>query len=172
MLTEYPEIERDISCGFGFSAPASLKCLYDLDEYHHVKGCRSLVHLQDCGKNVFIFTSFYNRSTHYFRTFSVKFANYAAKKKNNRPIRLTPCQSNVSTTNQNVFFFLFFFFECRNFVNQRQNLFRASSTISVITLDMLYGCSTFDNERNALIIKCSLTFNQRDQTFRFVIFSV
>ena len=45
-----------------------------------------------------------------------------------------------------------YFFECRNFVNQRQNPFRASSFISVITLDtLLYGCSTFDNERFGLI---------------------
>ena len=50
ILTEFPRIETDIPCGYGFSAPLSLKCLYDLDEYHYIKGCRSLAHLQDCGK--------------------------------------------------------------------------------------------------------------------------
>ena len=54
----------------------------------------------------------------------------------------------------------------RNFENQRQNLFRALSFISVITLDtLLYGCLTFDNERNTLIINAVLLFI--DETKRF-----
>ena len=45
------------------------------------------------------------------------------------------CSANFETAQH-------YFFECRNFENQRQNLFRALSFISVITLDtLLYGCS-------------------------------
>ena len=59
-----------------------------------------------------------------------------------------------------------YFFVCRNFVNQRQSLFRALWFISIITLDtLLYGCSTFDNERNALIIKAVLLFIKETKRF-------
>ena len=58
------------------------------------------------------------------------------------------------------------FFECRNFESQRQNLFRALSFISVITLDtLLDGCSTFDNERNALFINAVLLFIKETKRF-------
>ena len=52
LFAEFPRIVPDIPCGHGFSVPKSLKCLYDLDEYQHIKGCRSLAHLQDCGKKL------------------------------------------------------------------------------------------------------------------------
>ena len=59
-----------------------------------------------------------------------------------------------------------YFFECRNFENQSENLFRALSFISVITLDtLLYGCLTFDNERNALIINAVLLFIKETKRF-------
>ena len=55
---------------------------------------------------------------------------------------------------------------CRNFENQRKNLLTALSFISVITLDtLLYGCSTFDNERNALIINAVLLFIKETKRF-------
>ena len=54
----------------------------------------------------------------------------------------------------------------RNFENQRQNLLGALSFISVITLDtLLYGCSTFDNERNTLIINAVLPFIKETKRF-------
>ena len=69
------------------------------------------------------------------------------------------CSANSETA-------LHYFFECRNFENQRQNLFRALSFISVITLDtLLYGFLTFDNERNALIINAVLLFIKETKRF-------
>ena len=70
------------------------------------------------------------------------------------------CSANFETAQH-------YFFEFRNFENQHQNLFRALSFISVITLDtLLYGCLTFDNERNALVINAVLLFIK--ETKRFV----
>ena len=69
------------------------------------------------------------------------------------------CSANFETVQH-------YFFECRSFVNQRQNLFKALSFISVITLDtLLYGCSTFDNELNALIINAVLLFIKETKRF-------
>ena len=46
-----------------------------------------------------------------------------------------------------------YFFECRNYANQRVNLLRAVSFVSEVTLDtLLYGCLTFVNECNKLVI--------------------
>ena len=62
------------------------------------------------------------------------------------------CSANFETAQH-------YFFECRNFENQR-------SFISVITLDtLLYGCSTFDNERKALIINAVLFFIKETKRF-------
>ena len=75
------------------------------------------------------------------------------------PSHSCSCSANFETVQH-------YFIECRNFVNQRQNLFRALSFISVITLDtLLYGFSTFDNERNALIITAVLLFIKETKRF-------
>ena len=43
-----------LACGNGISTSQSNKCLYKLDEFGHIKGCRSLKHLQNCGKYGFL----------------------------------------------------------------------------------------------------------------------
>ena len=59
-----------------------------------------------------------------------------------------------------------YFFECRNYTNQRYNLLRALSFTSVVTLDTLvYGCSTLDNERNKLIINAVLVYIKDSKRF-------
>ena len=51
----------------------------------------------------------------------------------------------------------YYFFECSNYVNQRDNLLRDLSFIPIVTLDTLqYGCSTFDEQRNTQIINAVL----------------
>ena len=56
-----------------------------------------------------------------------------------------------------------YFFECRNYTNQRYNLL---SFASVVTLDTLvYGCSTLDNERNKLIINAVLVYIKDSKRF-------
>ena len=59
-----------------------------------------------------------------------------------------------------------YFFECRNYTNQRYNLLRALSFASVVTLDtLLYGCSTFDNERIKLVINVVLVYIKDSKRF-------
>ena len=41
-----------VPCGYGVSAPQETKCIYKYDEFQHIVGCRSLVHLQHCGNIV------------------------------------------------------------------------------------------------------------------------
>ena len=59
-----------------------------------------------------------------------------------------------------------YFFECRNYTNQRYNLLRALRFVSVVTLDtLLYGCSTFVNERNKLVINAVLVYIKDSKRF-------
>ena len=44
-------MESRIPCGFGFSTENEMRCRYDLDDFNHIIGCRSLAHLQGCGKS-------------------------------------------------------------------------------------------------------------------------
>ena len=55
-----------------------------------------------------------------------------------------------------------YFFGCRNYTNQ----LRALSFASVVSLDtLLYGCSTFDNERNKFVINAVLVFIKDSKRF-------
>ena len=59
-----------------------------------------------------------------------------------------------------------YFFECKNYTNQHYNLLRALSFVSVVTLDtLLYGCSTFHNERNKLVINAVLVYIKDSKRF-------
>ena len=59
-----------------------------------------------------------------------------------------------------------FFFECSNYINQRNNLLRDLSFIPIVTLDtLLYGCSTFDEQRNSQIINAVLIFIKDSNRF-------
>ena len=49
-FTEFGTAETGLACGHGFTTSNDNKCIYSLDMYGHIKGCRSLQHLQDCGK--------------------------------------------------------------------------------------------------------------------------
>ena len=68
------------------------------------------------------------------------------------PSSFCTCGANFETAQH-------YFFECRDYTNQRYNLLRALSFVSVVTLDtLLYSCSTFDNERNKLVINAVLVY--------------
>ena len=41
---------HNIGCGHGVTVPKDTRCLYNLDEFWNIIGCRNLAHLQDCGK--------------------------------------------------------------------------------------------------------------------------
>ena len=59
-----------------------------------------------------------------------------------------------------------YFFECSNCINQRNNLLRDLSSIPFVTLDaLLYGCSTFDEQRNSQIINAVLLFIKDSNRF-------
>ena len=44
--------DKEIECGFGFSAAKATMCLYKQDIYGHIVGCRSFNHLQHCGNSL------------------------------------------------------------------------------------------------------------------------
>ena len=46
------DIEPVIPCGGGYKTTIEARCLYDQDKFGHVIGCRSLAHLQNCGKTL------------------------------------------------------------------------------------------------------------------------
>ena len=48
-FSDFKTETHGIACGYGFTASRSTKCLYKLDQYGHIEGCRSLQHLQNCG---------------------------------------------------------------------------------------------------------------------------
>ena len=48
-VSDFVNITSKLACGHGFSADAENKCLYQLDVFGHIIGCRSLQHLQNCG---------------------------------------------------------------------------------------------------------------------------
>ena len=54
-FTEFTKSQSGLPCGHGFTTPKYNKCIYKLDEYGHIEGCRSLQHLQSCGKLSHIF---------------------------------------------------------------------------------------------------------------------
>ena len=47
---EFEPIVPRIACGFGFDTSEDTRCLYNLEIYGNIIGCRSLQHLQNCGK--------------------------------------------------------------------------------------------------------------------------
>ena len=49
-ISDFDSSSPKLACGNGISTSQSNKCLYKLDEFGHIKGCRSLQHLQNCGK--------------------------------------------------------------------------------------------------------------------------
>ena len=49
LFSDFKNETHGIACGYGFTASRSTKCLYKLDQYGHIEGCRSLQHLQNCG---------------------------------------------------------------------------------------------------------------------------
>ena len=55
LFTEFTKTQSGLPCGHGFTTPKYNKCIYKLDEYGHIEGCRSLQHLQICGKLPHIF---------------------------------------------------------------------------------------------------------------------
>ena len=63
---------HDISCGNGTSTPAETRCLYNLDEFKNIIGCRNLNHLQNCGiiaKFMINYLRVKNRLIKYFEIF-------------------------------------------------------------------------------------------------------
>ena len=49
-ISDFDTSSPKLACGNGISTSQSNKCLYQLDEFGHIIGCRSLKHLQNCGK--------------------------------------------------------------------------------------------------------------------------
>lgn len=43
-----------ILCNNGHYANISVKCIYDMDEYGYIIGCRDVTHLRDCGNIILI----------------------------------------------------------------------------------------------------------------------
>ena len=49
LFLDYAPENKTIPCGYGFTAPSEIRCLYRLNQYNTIEGCRSLEHLQNCG---------------------------------------------------------------------------------------------------------------------------
>ena len=47
---DFGHVSSRLMCGNGFSASSDTRCLYKIDKFGHIVGCRSLMHLQKCGK--------------------------------------------------------------------------------------------------------------------------
>ena len=52
-ISDFVPLDIGIACRNGLTTSQENRCLYALDQYNHIVGCRSLEHLQDCGMNKF-----------------------------------------------------------------------------------------------------------------------
>ena len=51
IFIEIDIVQKDtrLACGYGYAARKATRCLYKLNAFTHIVGCRSLEHLQNCG---------------------------------------------------------------------------------------------------------------------------